>query len=157
MDEMASSLASEDQASAAHDIKLLGEYFEGVCGEVLEINNAVLMSLLEDSQGDSQEFDQLNDMIQSLEAEIYQNSTDGHGLGMCIIGNSDEDDENPAANISGRFGSYDWPYPAEDFGWMDMDTVLPALEEYMDWYIEESQFGDEMNCVYSSQVYSMDE
>ncbi|KAK4753143.1 hypothetical protein SAY87_021941 [Trapa incisa] len=92
---------------SAGDIKL-GEHFEGLCGELLEINNSLLMALLEDSQGDSLEYDRLDDMIQSLEAEIYQSTTGGHGLGTHIIGNSDEDGENHAANISGRFGCYDW-------------------------------------------------
>ncbi|KAK4803717.1 hypothetical protein SAY86_003534 [Trapa natans] len=139
---MASSVARE----SAGDIKL-GEHFEGLCGELLEINNSLLMALLEDSQGDSLEYDRLDDMIQSLEAEIHQSTTGGHGLGTHIIGNSDEDGENHAANISGRFGCYDWSDSSEDFGWIDIDTVLPALEEDMNWYTDEFHFDDEMNCV----------
>ncbi|OWM81020.1 hypothetical protein CDL15_Pgr007051 [Punica granatum] len=143
---MASSLVLESRG-IANNVKL-HEDFEGIDVEVLEINSSILKSLLEDAQGDDQDYDQLNDVIRSLEAEIDPSSLAGHDLGTHtkVINDLVAGDENSTINSRGRDGSRDWSeYSSDDFSWIDMDTVPSSPGEGMDWYMEE--FGDEMNCL----------
>lgn len=159
---MASSRALETRS--ADDNIRFHEYFQGLDVEVLEIDTAVLMSLLEDSLADDQEYDRLNDVIRSLEAEIHQDTADGHDLRTHTRVIRDGD-ENPGIDNTERPGSRDWSDSSGDFSWTDMDTVTSFLGEGMNWYMEE--LGDGMNCEAEfryfgdyyccPQVYSMEE
>lgn len=159
---MASSLALETW-SADDNIKF-HEYFQGLDVELLEIDTAVLMSLLEDPLADDQEHDRLNDVIRSLEAEIHQGTTDGDYLRTHtrVIGDGDE---NQRIDNTGRPRSCDRSDSSGDFSSTDMDTVTSFSGEGLSWYMEE--LGDGMNCeaelgcigdcYYCPQVYSMEE
>lgn len=139
---MASSLALENQAVT--DYVKLCEGFEGLDVEALKMNDDILKSLLEeDSPGDDQEYDRLNEVIRSLEAEIHRGTTDGLNLGSKTISCSTYDGEGLADNVRGRAGSHDWSELSDDFSWIDLDTVPSSLVEGMNWCMEE--FGEEMN------------
>ncbi|KAK4796297.1 hypothetical protein SAY86_028623 [Trapa natans] len=98
----------------------LHEGFGGIDVGVLESSHDILMSLMEDSQGDEQEFDRLNDFIQSLEAEIHLGATEGLGLGP-------ETTYGPA---------YDGEDPSDDFSWIDMESVPSSLLQGVNWCTE---------------------
>ncbi|KAK4746099.1 hypothetical protein SAY87_012411 [Trapa incisa] len=119
---MASSIAPEDWAIT--DYIELHEVLGGIELGVLETSHDILMSLMEDSQGDDQELDRLNDFIQSLEAEIHRGTADGPSL--------------VSETVYGP--TYDGEDLSDDFSWMDMELVPSSLVQGME------GLDEEMNC-----------
>lgn len=99
--------------------------FQGI--EVSEIDGAILMSFLEESQGEERDDeDVLNSIIRSLEAEINSSSMDGQDLTL--------DPEFNGDRKVGHFDGHDCAVPHDQigFGWVDMEPVPSDLNWYMD-------------------------
>ncbi|GAV88108.1 hypothetical protein CFOL_v3_31531, partial [Cephalotus follicularis] len=95
------------------------------------INGALLMSLLEESQGQEEQNDErLNSVMQSLEAEINPNI-------------AREIDEDSQSSYVGRVDDYDRSVLSEvGFGWVD--TEMPSSpRDDMNWYPDPCE--DEMH------------
>ncbi|XP_057505748.1 uncharacterized protein LOC130789040 [Actinidia eriantha] len=105
---------------------------------VPEINGALLMSLLEESQGDECDDGRLNDVIRSLEAEIDPKMMmDSHDLSMENIewGSESEDCQSlDAGHIHGQ----DCTMSSDlDFNWVDMEmSPFSPSDEMTNWYME---------------------
>ncbi|KAJ4726563.1 putative Heat stress transcription factor B-4b [Melia azedarach] len=95
--------------------------YDGI--EVSEFDGALLMSLLEESNGEGYNDEQLNRVIQSLEAEINeQNMVEWDDLAMEseLLLSDEEDGQNCLAST--------------DFGWADnMELVPSSPSEDMNW------------------------
>uniref|UniRef100_A0A5B7ASK9 Uncharacterized protein n=1 Tax=Davidia involucrata TaxID=16924 RepID=A0A5B7ASK9_DAVIN len=106
--------------------------------EVTEINGALLMSLLEESQGEECDDERLRSVIQSLEAEIDSNMMDGHDS---LV----ETEWGSQLSGGGQVDGHDCSTSHDlDFNWMDMEMV-PSLpgDDMTNWYMDPC--GDEMD------------
>ncbi|KAK9266474.1 hypothetical protein L1049_021386 [Liquidambar formosana] len=111
--------------------------------EVSEINGALLMSLLEESQGEVGDDDRLMSVIRSLEAEISPNRTYGLDSPMELeFGVNQEDYQLCNA---GQVDGQDCSTSADlDFGWIDMElTSSSPSDDVTNWYMDPC--GDEMD------------
>ncbi|KAJ7948850.1 putative Heat stress transcription factor B-4b [Quillaja saponaria] len=113
--------------------------FDGL--EVLEMDGDLLMSLLEESQTDERDEDQLNSLIRSLEAEIKVDTMEGQDLVSNIIGEECSGQSWKVGQMDGRDCSVSHDF--DEFGWVDMDVVPSSLGEDMNWYM--NPYGGEMD------------
>ncbi|KAJ0046268.1 hypothetical protein Pint_04916 [Pistacia integerrima] len=103
--------------------------------EISKFNNALLMSLLEESYGEEYNDEQVNRVIQSLEAEINSNMFD------------DEDGQNSLASMEFEWAEMELvPSSPSD----DMNCFVDHCENELDLMVEYGDVGD-----YNSQIYSV--
>ncbi|KAA8524069.1 hypothetical protein F0562_010500 [Nyssa sinensis] len=130
--------------------------------EVKEVDGALLMSLLEESQGEECDDERLKSVIQSLEAEIDSDMMDGHdslvepewcshmeGCQRCRAGQVDSHDCLISHDL--------------DFNWMgmdmnmnmNMDMVMASManDDMTNWYMDPC--GDEMHEIIEFGVLSI--
>ncbi|KAJ0046270.1 hypothetical protein Pint_04914 [Pistacia integerrima] len=102
--------------------------------EISKFNNALLMSLLEESYGEEYNDEQVNRVIQSLEAEINANI-------------DDEDGQNSSASMEFEWAEME-PVPSSPS--YDMNWFVDHCENELDLMVEYGDVGD-----YNSQIYSV--
>ncbi|KAL7186100.1 hypothetical protein ACSBR2_027956 [Camellia fascicularis] len=118
--------------------------------EIPEIDSALLMSLLEESQADQDcddDDERLMTVIRSLEAEIDPDVMDGHDLDMDI----EWDSNLEGGRSTGQVEAQDWPTSKSDqlaFNWMEDVEMGPSSpsDDMAIWYMEEP-YGVEMDGV----------
>ncbi|XP_050279665.1 uncharacterized protein LOC126720870 [Quercus robur] len=111
---------------------IVGSDIQGI--EVSEIDSAILMSLLEESQGEERDEDRLNSLIRSLEEEINSNAMDSQNSSMkpdfivedgqlCIVGNKEGHDCMVSQDQL-------------EFGLIDMEPETSSPSDDMNWYMD---------------------
>ncbi|XP_031250315.1 uncharacterized protein LOC116108185 [Pistacia vera] len=119
--------------------------------EISKFNNALLMSLLEESYGEEYNDEQVNRVIQSLEAEINANMLEaGDDLAMEpeFLGLSDDEDgQNSSASMEFEWAEME-PVPSSPS--YDMNWFVDHCENELDLMVEYGDVGD-----YNSQIYSV--
>jgi len=117
--------------------------------EVQEIDGALLMSLLEESNAEDCDDDKLTSVIRSLEAEIDPNMMDGHDLSMDLGWGSNPENFQPfdVAQVDDLDCSIS--HDLDDFDWMEMEMeMIPPSspsDEMNNWYMDPC--GDELDGV----------
>ncbi|KAG5551473.1 hypothetical protein RHGRI_009784 [Rhododendron griersonianum] len=113
--------------------------------EVQEIDGALLMSLLEDSNAEDCDNDQLTSVIRSLEAEINPNMINGDDLSMEVGWGTDSEGflSFDAAQADGLECSI--AHDLDDFDWMEVEMIPPSSpsNEMNNWYMDPC--GDELD------------
>ncbi|KAA8526708.1 hypothetical protein F0562_009063 [Nyssa sinensis] len=114
--------------------------------EVTEIDSAILMSLLEESQGEECDDERLKSVIRSLEAEIDPTMMDGHDS-LVELGWGTANMDGCQLSVGGQVDGQDCLTSHDlDFNWMELDTVPSSPgDEMTNWYVEPC--GDEMDGV----------
>lgn len=121
-------------------------HFQGI--EVSESDGAILMSFLEESQGEERDQeDELNSIIRSLEAEINSNAMDGHDLTDLDPKFISDGEDGQLCKVGRQVDSHDCAVPHDQlgFGWVDMEPVpwyMEPCEIEMDGIIEFGGLGD---------------
>ncbi|OIW11623.1 hypothetical protein TanjilG_31902 [Lupinus angustifolius] len=115
--------------------------------EVMEINGALLMSLMEESPSDESDDDRLDNLIRSFEAEITSGSKKMEGHNSACIGSefvSNIGEENQSWIIGEMDGQDCWGSSSE-FGmeWVDMDVITYSPCDNRSWFID--PHGDVMD------------
>ncbi|KAI4342443.1 hypothetical protein MLD38_027070 [Melastoma candidum] len=110
--------------------------------EVFGINQDVLDSLLEETQGDEQDDERLNSVIRSLEAEINPGlMVEYHDLLAQVELVGDLEMDSSAGDTGGAETDM-------DFSWVELDMDRVGLgsspSEDMNWYINMNQCGENM-------------
>lgn len=100
--------------------------FQGI--EVSEIDGAMLMSFLEESQGEERNEDGLNSIIRSLEAEINSDTMEGRDLTLDPEFIGDVEDGRLRRHMDGHDCAV--PHDQLGFGWVDMEP------QPVPWYME---------------------
>ncbi|KAJ7981943.1 putative Heat stress transcription factor B-4b [Quillaja saponaria] len=114
--------------------------------EVMEMDGDLLKSLLEESQIDERDEDQLNNLIRSLEAEI---KVDDHDITMQteeVVSNFGEGISSDQSWNIGQMDGQDCSISHNfdhDFAWIDMDVVPSLPSDDMIWYMD--TYGSEMD------------
>ncbi|CAL0326467.1 unnamed protein product [Lupinus luteus] len=116
--------------------------------EVMEINGALLMSLMEESPSDESDDDRLDNLMRSFEAEIRSGSKnmEGHNysasIGSEFVSNIGEDTQSW---IIGEMDGQDCWTSSSEFGmeWVDMDVIAYSPCDNRSWFID--THGDVMD------------
>ncbi|ONI12213.1 hypothetical protein PRUPE_4G151500 [Prunus persica] len=131
----------------------MNDHFPGAAGAGTSSNmsNALLMSLLEETQGDQDhDEERLRSLIRALEVELDPTTSEDHEIFMenpHQFGGISQEDFQPldVGYVSGG----DFPgTDAAGFGWIDMEIGSSSQEgtgESVDWYMD-SCLDDEIDC-----------
>ncbi|KAK7324444.1 hypothetical protein VNO77_28000 [Canavalia gladiata] len=132
---------------------------DGVRGmEVLQINGALLMSLMDESSpSDESDDDRLDSLIRSFEAEISGSKMGDHdstSIGSELMNNMEEEGTNQSWNM-GEFDGQEYWVSSSEFGvekWVDMDLMPSSPFEDRSWCIDSCQ-DERDGMVNSLKVY----
>ncbi|KAM1041937.1 hypothetical protein FF1_031100 [Malus domestica] len=114
------------------------------------VSNALLMSLLEETQGGDQDHDEerLSSLIRALEVELEPTTSEGDGIFMDNLhefGSINQEDHFQPFDVGSVDGRDFQETNAPGFGWMDMEIGFSSsqgTDESVDWYMDDSCFGD---------------